>query len=233
MEVIKNKRILAIIGIAGLVLSCFFPYFKISILGYSRSISLWGYWEGKIIVLLALANALFIFQDFIEKYIPQLFNNWIGSIVKKTNNPKFSLIPTILVAVFAISLIMKVDVDFDYIKYGLGFYILWIGILSLIGHAIFYRKANDNLQQPTQQPTMNPQNVQPIQQPTMSPQNVQPMQQPTMNPQNVQPMQQPTMNPQNVQPMQQQTELNKKYCPNCGNCVNADAEVCFMCGNKF
>lgn len=194
MEVIKNKRILALIGIAGLILGCFLPYYTVSVFGYTQSISLWGYWEGKIVLVLTLANALFIFQDFIEKYVPQLFNNWVGNLVQKAKNPKFALIPTILVAVFAISLIIRLDVDSEYIKYGLGFLVLWIGIIALIGHAIFYKK----------------QNVQPVQ----------PQQ--SVNYQQVQ------------QPIQQsQIDPTKKFCPHCRNQVDANAETCFMCGNKF
>ena len=171
MEVIKNKRILALVGIAGLILGCFLPYYTFSLFGYTQSISLWGYWEGKIILVLTLANALFIFQDYIEKYIPQLFNNWIGNIVQTAKNPKLALVPTILVAVFAISLIIRLDVDSKYIKYGLGFWVLWIGIIALIGHAIFYKKQNvksaqqvanyqpmqQSMQQPVQQPTQQSQ----------------------------------------------------------------------------
>lgn len=191
MEVIKNKRILALVGIAGLILGCFLPYYTVSVFGYTQSISLWGYWEGKIVLVLTLANALFIFQDFIEKYVPQLFNNWIGNIVQKAKNPKFALVPTILVAVFAISLIIRLDVDSEYIKYGLGFYLLWIGIIALVGHAIFYKNKNVVNNQAT--------NYQQVQQP----------------------VQQPQIDP------------TKKYCPHCRNQVNANAETCFMCGNRF
>lgn len=194
MEVIKNKRILALVGIAGLILGCFLPYYTISLFGYTQSISLWGYWEGKIVLVLTLANALFIFQDFIEKYVPQLFNNWVGNLVQKAKNPKFALVPTILVAVFAISLIIRLDVDSDYIKYGLGFWVLWIGIIALIGHAIFYKK--QNVQSVQSQQSVNYQQVQ-------------------------QPMQQPQIDP------------TKKFCPHCRNQVDANAETCFMCGNKF
>lgn len=144
MEVIKNKKILALLGIAGLILGCFLPYYTISFFGYTQSISLLGYWEGKIIFVLTLANALFIFQDFIEKYVPQLFNNWVGNLVQKANNPKFVLIPTILVVVFAISLIIRMDVDLSYIHYGLGFYLIWIGIICLVSYVIMSKKSNDN-----------------------------------------------------------------------------------------
>lgn len=193
MEVIKNKRILALVGIAGLILGCFLPYYTVSFWGYSQSISLWGYWEGKIVLVLTLANALFIFQDFIEKYVPQLFNNWVGNLVQKAKNPKFALVPTILVAVFAISLIVRLDVDSDYIKYGLGFWVLWIGIIALIGHAIFYKKQNVQSVQPQQ-----PVNYQQVQQPT-----------------------------------QAKIDPTKKFCPHCRNQVDASAETCFMCGNRF
>jgi len=195
MEVIKNKRILALVGIAGLILGCFLPYYTVSVFGYTQSISLWGYWEGKIVLVLTLANALFIFQDFIEKYVPQLFNNWVGNIVQKAKNPKFALVPTILVAVFAISLIIRLDVDSEYIKYGLGFYILWVGIIALVGHAIFYKNKNVVSNQAT--------NYQQVQQPVQ------------------QPIQQPQIDP------------TKKYCPHCRNQVDANAETCFMCGNRF
>lgn len=195
MEVIKYKRILALVGIASLILGCFLPYYTVSVFGYTQSISLWGYWEGKIVLVLTLANALFIFQDFIEKYVPQLFNNCVGNIVQKVKNPKFALVPTILVALFAISLIVRLDVDSEYIKYGLGFYILWVGIIALVGHAIFYKNKNVVNNQ-----TTNYQQVQ---------QSVQ----------------------QSIQ--QPQIDSTKKYCPHCRNQVDANAETCFMCGNKF
>lgn len=165
MEVIKNKKILALIGIITLLLGTFLPYFTVSVFGYSQSISLWGYWEGKIVLALTLANALFIFKDWIEQYVPQLFNNNIGRLVEKANNPKFSLIPTILITCFAVYMIINIDVDSEYIKYGLGFYLLWVGIISLIGHAIFYKKNEEIVQQPVtfEQPVQMQQTVsQPI-----------------------------------------------------------------------
>ena len=193
MEIIKNKRILALVGIIGLILGCFLPYYTVSLFGYSESISLWGYWEGKIILILTLANALFIFQDFIEKYIPRLFNNWIGNLVQKSKNPKYALVPTILVAVFAFSLIIRLDIDTDYVDHGLGFWVLWIGIISLIGHAIFYKK--QGMQSVQQEQTVNYQQTQ--------------------------------------QPIQSQTEIERKFCPNCGNQITSNTDSCTICGNKF
>lgn len=206
MEVIKNKKILALVGIVALIMSTFLPYVTIKVWGYSDSLSLWGYIEGKLILVLTLANALFIFKDWIEKYIPALFNNGIGRLVEKANNPKFSLIPTILAAALAIYLFTSLDVDSEYLSYGLGFYLLWIGVIALVGHAIFYKGDKQ-----TVQPTYTQSYEQ------------QPMNQTyTQQPMNQNYTQQPTM-----------MDNDKKYCPHCRSQVNADATACFMCGNKF
>ena len=51
---------------------------------------------------------------------------------------------------------------------------------------------------------------------------------PTVNPV-VEPVAQPT----EVKPMPVQPETPKKFCPNCGNQVDQNDAMCFMCGNKF
>ncbi|MBE6149450.1 MAG: hypothetical protein E7170_01845 [Firmicutes bacterium] len=138
MEMVKTKRILAIIGIVGLFLGTIMPYYKFSFLGITKTIALWGYLEGKIMFILILALALFIFKDYIEKYAPQLFNNGVGKFVKKFENPKFSLVPTAIVIILAIYVSTLVETS-DYIKFGLGFYMLWLGAICMVGHAIFYK----------------------------------------------------------------------------------------------
>lgn len=140
MEIIKNKRILAIIGLVSLLLGVFLPYYTLSLLGYSDSISLWGYWEGKIVFILILANALFIFSDYIKKYIPQLYNSLLGKLIEKANNPKLSIIPTILCAAFIIYMFLDYGDASGYLDFGIGFYLLWIGIVCLVLHSIFYKK---------------------------------------------------------------------------------------------
>lgn len=143
LDKLKNTRILAIIGIAGLILGTMFSYVSYDIFGYNYDIALWDYWEGKIVLLMAIANLLFIFKDFVEKYIPSLFNTNIGKKIKDINNPKASLVPTILVAAFALYLTLKLDVDFS--NYSLGFYSLWIGVICLVAYAILH-KNNDEFQ---------------------------------------------------------------------------------------
>ena len=239
MEYIKNKRLLALIGIIGLFLGTVLPYYTFSLFGYKQTIALWGYIEGKIMFILILANALFIFQDYIEKYVPQLFNNAVGNIVKKADNPKFSLIPTVLVVIFAIYLTSILDVDTTYIKYGLGFYMLWLGAASLVAHAILYKgQANQtvtNVESTVSQPQVapvQPAMVQPQMQQPAQPTMIQPQMQQPVQPTMVQPQMQQPMQPTMVQP-QSVENLNEKICPRCGNKVSADSTTCFMCGNNF
>lgn len=138
---LKNTRLLAGIGIAGLILGTMFPYVSYSILGYSYDISLCDYWEGKIILVIAIANLLFIFKDFVEKYIPSLFNTDIAKKIKDINSPKASLAPTVAAAAFALYLTLKLKVEFS--AYSLGFYLLWIGVICLVAYAMIYKNNND------------------------------------------------------------------------------------------
>lgn len=142
IEKCRTTRILGAIGISGLILGTMMPYVKYDIFGYQYSISLWEYWEGKVIMLLAIANLLFIFKDLVEKYIPFLFNSTIGQKIRDCENPKFSLIPTILASLFTIYVTSILGIEsFKY--YNIGFYCIWLGTLSLIIYA-FLHNGNDN-----------------------------------------------------------------------------------------
>lgn len=133
LDKLKNTRLLAGIGIACLILGTMFTYVDFSFF----SASLWEYLEGKIVLIIALANLLFIFKDFVEKYVPSLFNTTFGKKIKDITNPKASLVPTTLAAIFALYLTLKLDVDFS--DYGLGFYSLWFGVICLVAYAILYK----------------------------------------------------------------------------------------------
>lgn len=141
IEKCRTTRILGLIGIIGLFLGTIMPYAKYSILGFNYTITLWEYWEGKIIIILAVANLLFIFKDIVEKYVPSLFNSNLGQKIKNCNNSKYSLIPTILCAAFAIYITTKLGIDtFKY--YNISFYAMWLGTISLIAYAILHKKEN-------------------------------------------------------------------------------------------
>lgn len=144
IEKCRTTRILGAIGIIGLICGTIFPYVKYSFWGYSYSISLWGYWEGKIIMILAIANLLFIFKDLVEKYVPALFNNGLGRKIKECENPKFSLIPTVLCAIFTIYLTSILGIEsFSY--YNIGFYAIWLGTICLVLYAFLHKSdSNDN-----------------------------------------------------------------------------------------
>lgn len=149
MEKLKSTRILSGIGLVCLFLGIVLPYVTFSLFGYSESVSLWGYWEGKIMMLFTIANLLFVFKDYVEKYVPQLFESSIGSKIKDAN-PKLAIVPTVLVIIFAIYLYTSLNIDSSYAKYGLGFYSLWIGAILLIVHSFIYKGSSLASNQDTQ-----------------------------------------------------------------------------------
>lgn len=137
IEKCKKTRILGVIGIAGLILGTILPYVKYRLFGHKLSISLWGYWQGKIVMILAIANLLFIFRDIVEKYIPTLFDTQLGQKIQELDNTKYSLFPTILSAFFALYLTFELHADFKH--YNLGFYSLWVGTICLIAYSFLHR----------------------------------------------------------------------------------------------
>ena len=144
IEKCKTTRILGGIGIIGLILGIIMPYVKYNIFGYKYSISLWRFWEGKIMMFLAIVNLLFLFKDIVEKYVPVLFNSAFGQKIRDCKNPKLSLIPTVLTAIFAIYVTSILGIEsFKY--YNIGFYAMWIGTLSLVAYAFLHKK-DDNFQ---------------------------------------------------------------------------------------
>lgn len=205
MEKLKNTRILGLIGIICSLLGIFLPYVTITFFA-TISVKLWGYLEGKIMLLLTLANFLFIFKDYAKKYIPKVFDTSFGAAIEKAN-PKLSLIPTGLVVLLAIYL-SNGDIGFgnDYVKYGLGFWTLWGGAICLVAHAILYKGtvSVENTVEPINSNTTIINNDQTI------------VQQPEM----------PQVQPQNV-------DNNVKYCSACGNKCNAADTKCTMCGKDF
>jgi len=101
-------------------------------------------------------------------------------------------------------MIISIDVSSEYIKYGIGFYILWVGILALIGHAIFYKKPatineQNNINMVNNSQTTVEQNI-----------NI--------------PVQNVNTPVQNV---------GTKFCTQCGNPMNMTDMVCSKCGKNF
>ena len=140
IEKCKTTRILGAIGIIALILGTMLPYVQYNIFGHTYSLALWGYWEGKIVMALAIANLLFIFKDFVEKYIPSLFCSGIGKKIQSLENPKYSLVPTILAAIFIFYLTLHIHITFKY--YNIGFYLVWLGTICLVAYALIHKQEN-------------------------------------------------------------------------------------------
>ena len=207
LEQLKNKRYLGAAGLILLFLGTILPYYQYSFLGYSIKICLHKYLEGKIVMALIVANLLFIFKDFVENYVPQMFNSNMGSKIKNAN-PKLSILPTILIAAFVIILFLRVDLGTS-LKHGFGFFTLWLGVICLVLHSFIYKKSNE-MTNYSKQANYN-------QAPVNSNVTIIDNQQ-SIN---------------NQQIMSNNINSNVKYCPGCGNQCDVTANNCPMCGRSF
>ena len=135
IDKLKNTRILAIIGIIGVILGTVVPYISI----WFYDITLFDYWQGKVIMFLAIVDLLFIFKDYVEKYVPALFDTPAGKKVKEWDKPKYTLVPTIIIALISLWLTVSLGRSFKY--YTIGFYLLWIGTICLIVYAILNKNS--------------------------------------------------------------------------------------------
>lgn len=144
LEKLKTKRILGLVGVIGLILGLFLNYASLEVYYYSYDFILIEYWEGKVIFILTLLNLLYIFKDYVKKYVPKIYENSIGKKVDKIDNPKLLLIPTGIIVALVIYVARVFDLDSSYISFGLGCYLLWIGVVALVAHSFLYKYNNDN-----------------------------------------------------------------------------------------
>lgn len=142
MEKLKNTRIL--VGIICLFLGTILPFIG------SNSIHLWislyNYWEGKIALVLIVANTLFIFKDYVQKYAPQFFERDIGLWIKNANQ-KYVLIPVGITVLLELYLMKTVGIFSEYrgiLDFGIGLYLSILGTGCLIAHCFVYKNPNEN-----------------------------------------------------------------------------------------
>ncbi|MCI8331014.1 MAG: hypothetical protein HFE04_02805 [Bacilli bacterium] len=207
----KNTRLLAIIGIASLSICIFFTYIKYTVLGLAVKIKLIDYFEGKIIILLTILNCMFIFKDYIKKYLPKLFENDLGKKIENIKDQRWTLIPIAFTIIFAI--VVKSESKTEYLDttFGLGFYLMWLGVISLVAYAFIYKNEKiKTIDVTPKEPTNN------TTKPTI--QGVQ------MN--------------NNVQQEAATSEVEEqkiehKFCINCGTKCEISSTKCPACGKNF
>ena len=142
LKLSKNTRFLAALGLACSFLCIFFTYVKYTVLGMAVKIKLIDFFEGKLMILLILLNLMFVFKDYVKKYLPKLFQNNLGKKIENINDQRLTLIPTILMVIFAFVVKGETKVEFLNIKYGLGFFLMWLGVISLVIYAFIYKNNN-------------------------------------------------------------------------------------------
>ena len=136
MDKLKNTKILGAVGLGLMFVATFLPYAVTKYIAIS--VSLFGYWEGKITLLVCFVNLLFVFKNYVKQYVPQLFENGIAKSIENAK-PIYSLIPTGISALLNIRLISQV-MSYSYITFGIGFYLMILGILCMVGYAILYKE---------------------------------------------------------------------------------------------
>lgn len=141
MDIIKNKKVLAIAGLVSLFLGIVLPYYSVEVWGYKQTIAVFKYWPGKLVLALIVLNILVIFKNEIKRFIPKIYEVSIGKKIDE-GGQKYSLVPTILSVACIIYLTIDLHVDSSYVKNGLGFYLLWVGVALLVAHAFIYKEKN-------------------------------------------------------------------------------------------
>ena len=213
MDLIKNKKVLAIAGIVLMIVGVFLPFFKITVSAYgysvSETVSLSKGWEGWVIIALAISEAAFVFKELLKFINTGLIN----SALANKNNPKFCLIFAAASALILVKVILdKNGADFGAaasyatVSYSFGFYVLWVGIVCTVAHSFLAKPANksgNNGGNSYNQPTFGqPMNNQPAQPTFGQPMNNQPTQPTFGQPMNNQPAQPTFAQPMNNQPAQ-------------------------------
>ena len=137
MEKFVKTRLLALIGLACLLLAVFLPYFKVSFFGFGASVSLIQAWQGWVILILGVVYLAFVFRDYLKKMIPGLFKTGFGKWLEKADM-RFALIPVGLILLIALFSGVTGEVG-SYGHYSIGFYLLWVAVVALVVFPFIYK----------------------------------------------------------------------------------------------
>lgn len=264
MDFIKNKKVLALAGIALIIIGVFFPFSTFTSFIYNMSYSFIGISVTRTMFLYFFCTVagLFFFREFLNKKIPSLFNNSFGKKILNANE-LFGLIPVGMCAVFVgyVSLKLLKVTDGEYVNYGFGFYVLWLGIICLAVQAILPLIKTNNVAN-NNSVVKTPSNVTPeapvtSAEPAVSETPVQAESAPVANPtsattenpnvqnvaSNIEKTAAPVMPEAQVaqtEPVVPETPVQAvnpspqdKVCPNCGTKVDTNTSFCTNCGNKI
>ena len=132
LSVLKNTKILGIVGAILLIVGNFFTFATTKILWIETSVKfIEG--DGVFVLILGILALLIVFVDFILSKIPE------GKLkfLFKLRNQKFVLVPAIISAII---LFIDGRNAFDVGSAGLGFYLLLIGVITLIIYPFLFKE---------------------------------------------------------------------------------------------
>lgn len=132
LSVLKNTKILGIIGAILLIIGNFFTFASVKVLWVEQSVSFIESGDGVFVLILGILALLIVFIDFILSKIPE------GKLkfLFKLRNQKIVLIPAIISAII---LFIDGSDAFEMGSAGLGFYLLLIGVIALAIYPFLYK----------------------------------------------------------------------------------------------
>ena len=132
LSILKNTKILGIIGAILLIIGNFFTFASVKVLWVEQSVSfIEG--DGVFVLISGIISLLIIFIDFILSKIPEGKLKFLFEL----RNQKFVLVPAIISAII---LFIDGRNAFDVGSAGLGFYLLLIGVITLIIYPFLFKE---------------------------------------------------------------------------------------------
>lgn len=145
MHYLKETKLLGLIANIILIVAVFLPIISVtvSLFGFSHSETIsYIKGDGIFVLILAIINIILIFANKLADKIP---------FMAKLTNPKYSLVPTAIIALLLITLVAnKAKLlgndysSFATIKYNIGFYLLWIGTIASAIYPFLYTDSNSS-----------------------------------------------------------------------------------------
>ncbi len=212
INLLKTKRILAVVGLVAFFLGLLFPYYNGTIFGAEfKGSALIKDPKGKLILILIIVNIIVIFKDYIKKYVPKLFNNNFVLKLEKIGQKKLTLISSAVLIIYVIYINIDLWSGIDNLSKDLGYYLLCIGIIALAGHNILYKNQIETKNNEVDNSSIT--NVNNIVENNNNDNN---------NNNNI-----------NNEIKEEESIQETKICPNCGAQLEQNITLCEKCGYHF